>query len=340
VHQSHEPLISFVVLCYNHARFVGDCLDSIFAQERKRPYEVLLVDDASSDGSQEVVLSYRDPRLRTILHPRNLGHIATLHDGIAAARGRYIARIDSDDRYRAGFLHDVIDLFHQYPQVGLVYGDAALIDERGVITAPRSDNSHRGRDFRGNEFIRLLERNFICAPTVIARRECWESVLPVPDGLAFHDYYFTLMMARQWQFYYLDRVLADYRVHNGNLHTQIARDRREEESIFWLLNHIFGQTEKEEALEQKKRRVRRRVLAAHYLEHATKYFGFRMDMDARRCYLRAIRHRPQHLLQAATVRQLLGTCVGRKCYETFKAIVKSLVRRGQRSVPPSPARPA
>src|SRR5262245_9513907 len=324
-----EPLVTLVVLSYNHRSFLRDCLDSIFAQEGGHDFEVVLVDDASTDGSEAVVREYDDPRLRFIRHPANAGHAATVADGLRAARGQYVARIDGDDRYRPDFLTEVLGIFRAYPSVGLVYGGNAVMDETGRLLAPHQDQVHGGRDFRGNALVPLLERNFICSATVIARREGWLEALPVPPGLAFHDWYFTLMMARRYDFYYRHRVLADYRVHPGNLHKQIARDKSDEASTFWLLDRIFAEQEPDAALEARKQRAKRRVYGAQYLTLARKYMWLHMDADARRCYLLAVRHRPAYLARFEIARQLTGTLIGRQRYEQTKALAGAALRRGQ-----------
>ena len=322
---NNRPLVSFVVLSYNFSRFLGECVSSILAQQGAHEFEIIVVDDASTDDSGALLDSFADPRIRIIRHARNQGHAATVNDGLAAARGEYVARIDGDDRYRPQFLDSVLPIFAAHPEVGLVYGDAAVVDERGAINTERSDTAHSGRDFKGNELVALLERNFICAPTIIARREAWLRALPAPQGLAFHDWYFTLTIAREWEFYYLDQVLADYRVHSGNMHTQIARNKSEEPSIFWMLDRIYGQPERSNELQTAKQRARRRVYGAHYLTLADKYFGFGLDADAQRCYARAMRYRPRLALNAGVVRRLTGTLLGRKRYEHSKSLVRSIL---------------
>ena len=319
------PLVSFVVLCYNHWRFVGECLESILDQEGGYDFEIILVDDASTDGSQEVICAYSDPRIEVVCHGRNLGHIATVHDGLARARGRYIARIDSDDRYRSYYLKEVLGVLEADADVGLVYGNVGLIRGDGERSGASIDDVHGAAPFKGNEFVRLLEKNFVCAPTVIARREAWLGTLPVPQGLAFHDWYFTLMIARKYAFYYVPRELADYRVHAGNLHTAITRDRSEEPSIFWLLDRLFGEREADPALEKVKQGARHRVYGAQYLALANKYFGFEMDADARRCYVAALRHRREYALRLDVMRRLAGSLIGRKAYDMSKSTVNALL---------------
>lgn len=315
------PLVSFVVLSYNYAHFIGETISSILQQEGNHVFEVVIVDDASTDNSHDVISGFTDPRIRYFRHTRNVGHATTVTDGLRAARGQYVARIDSDDRYRPTFLNEVVPIFDRHPDVGLVHGDAALIDDDGVQTAERVDTHHNGRDFHGNEYVALLERNFVCAPTVIARREAWLAALPIPEGLSFHDWYFTLNIARQWPFYFRNAVLADYRVHRTNYHTLITRNKTEEASIMRLLAQLFAQVETDSALEQRKQRARNRIYAAHYMVLALKYFGAGMSADARRCYLEALRRRPGYLSRLATVRHLFATIIGINRYERLKELL-------------------
>ena len=321
---SATPLVSFVVLSYNYARFIGDTIRSILAQKGEYSFEIIVVDDASTDNSDEVITSFADPRVRYFRHDRNQGHAATVTDGLREARGKYIARIDSDDRYRPQFLQETVPILEGDARVGLVYGDAAIIKDDGAITALTTDAQHGGSDYRGNEYVALLEKNFICAPTIIARRDAWLAALPIPEGLSFHDWWFTLQIARSWDFYYRDAVLADYRVHQSNYHTLIALNKTEEASVFRLLDSLFAEPEKDAALERAKQHARSRIYASHYLTLALKYFGAGMGVDARRCYLAAVKRRPAYLSNASVVRQLAATFLGIATYQRLK----SAVRRG------------
>jgi glycosyltransferase involved in cell wall biosynthesis len=322
---AHQPLVSFVVLSYRFEAYLGECIESILAQAGDYSYEIIVVDDASTDNSATIARCYQRSGISVIYHEANQGHAATVNDGMAAARGAFIARIDGDDRYRPGFLNAVLPVFERYPDVGLVYGDIDLIDNTGVVTQERADRVHGGRDFKGNELVALLELNFICAPTVIARREAWQAALPAPRHLAFHDWYFTTAIARRWDFYYCDQALAEYRVHSGNLHTRITLNKTEEPSIFWLLDQIFSAPEAMPELEQAKQHARRRIYGRHYLVLADKYFGAQMDADAKRCYLHALFSYPRYILHLGLLRRLLGALVGRQRYEMTKSIVKSAI---------------
>src|SRR5262249_8272196 len=155
---------------------------------------------------------------------------------------------------------------------------------------------HQGRDFYGNELIALLERNIICAPSVLARREAWLGVPPVPEWLAFNDWDFTVMMARKWNFYFIHNVLAEYRVHSENHHSKIVRDGTEERSLLSVLDTVFASQEAATELEQSKLRSRRAIYASQYLTLANKYFGSNLNKDARRCYWKALCEKPSILI--------------------------------------------
>jgi glycosyltransferase involved in cell wall biosynthesis len=317
-----NPLVSFVVPCYNYGRFLPDCLNSIFRQEGDYPFEVIAIDDASSDNTLEVLAQFRDPRLRVIKHEQNQGHVKTISQGLLESRGQFVARIDPDDRYRSGFLREAIPRFECHPEVGFVYGDVALIDSEGRVNAETADRVHGGKDFKGNEFIALLIENFVCAPTVIARRQAWLDTLPVPPDLAFSDWYFNLMIARKHEFYYVARVLAEYRVHSSNHHATIVSNKSEEPSIRLLLDRIFAESEGDPRLEKDKQAARGKVYAAQYLTLATKYFGRGMNGDARRCYLATARYRPSHLMSLTFLRRLAATGLSRETYGSMKRFLR------------------
>lgn len=84
---SADPQVSFVVPCYNYGRYLGECLDSIFTIDGSGDFEVLVIDDASTDETPEVLASYTDPRLATRRHDVSLGTAACVAEGFAAARG-------------------------------------------------------------------------------------------------------------------------------------------------------------------------------------------------------------------------------------------------------------
>jgi glycosyltransferase involved in cell wall biosynthesis len=90
------PLLSFIVLSYNYADYIGQTIQSILHQTVP-DFEVVIVDDASSDRSLEVIRSFADDRIRLLVNDRNLGGAASYNRAVQAATGKYLVNLDSDD---------------------------------------------------------------------------------------------------------------------------------------------------------------------------------------------------------------------------------------------------
>jgi glycosyltransferase involved in cell wall biosynthesis len=310
--------VSFVIPCYNYGRFLPDCLNSILQLEGGYSFEIVAIDDASTDDTAKVLEDYRDPRLRVLRHATNRGHVQTIADGLLAARGELVARIDPDDRYRSGFLRETVPLFEKYPEVGLIHGDAAMIDGAGNLMGNAVDVWHGGKAAKGNVFVALLQENTVIAATVIARRQMWLDALPLPPGLAFNDWYFNLMIARRTEFYYIPRILAEYRIHGQNHHLQILRNKGMETSITWILHRLFSETEASPELEAAKQSARNRIYGAQFWSLANGYFESDFYADARRCYLKVLRHQPGAARSGALQRRLVGTLLGKRTYNLLR----------------------
>jgi glycosyltransferase involved in cell wall biosynthesis len=315
------PELSIVVNAYNTERYIAACLRSIFALEEAPTMEVIVIDDCSTDGTEQVVRGFDDPRLIYLRNEVNLNAAASVNIAMARARGRYIARIDSDDEYRPQYLKRTLPLLRENPNVGLVYGDVAYMDEDGRLNGGSGGVASRrqGRPAISNELMPLMYDNFIPAATMIARREAWQDVLPVPDGRNFCDWYWTLNMARRWDFAFVDEVLANYRLHPGNMHKDMVRQKYGE-TITWMnLEEIFAA----EDFGPGQARLKAAVFAAQALQLAVRYFGADMMQDARRCYLTALAHKRSLLLtDPVLVRRLFATFLPGKVYQKAKQLFR------------------
>lgn len=321
-----RPKISFLVPCYNYGKYLGDCLKSIFNQEKYEDFEVVVVNDASTDNTADVISEYKDSRLVVINHPQNKGLIDTINEGLMKTQGEYIARIDADDRYCEWFLKETVPFLDRDKNIGAVYGSVNLINEKGEVTHPHSrPNGHMG-DKAENVYLQLLEENFLCAPTLIARSELWKRSVPVPRDFTHSDWYFNLMMARMAPMQYRDRVIAEYRVHPTNHHTKITANRSEEPTTFKILDMMFNEVEIDERLEWRKQKAKRKIYGAHYALLARKYFGKKLFADSRRCFLEALRWNPRIALDSVQVRLQVAAFIGDKNYEQIKRIAKKLGR--------------
>jgi GT2 family glycosyltransferase len=130
------PSVSVVIPCYNYGRYLTQCVTSVLNQQGVR-VDVLVIDDASTDGSDEIVsrLGAQDPRIRTICHTTNQGHIATYNEGLAEAAGDYAVLISADDLLTPGCLARATSLMEEYPSVGFTYGSPIQFTDGDLPTA-------------------------------------------------------------------------------------------------------------------------------------------------------------------------------------------------------------
>lgn len=117
------PRVSVVVPCYNYGRYLPECVESVLTQPRVDT-DVLIIDDASPDGSGDVAeaLADQNANVRALRHRENTGHLATYNEGLSRVEGDYVVLLSADDLLTPGALARATALFDAHPSVGLVYG--------------------------------------------------------------------------------------------------------------------------------------------------------------------------------------------------------------------------
>jgi glycosyltransferase involved in cell wall biosynthesis len=135
---SRAPRVTVLMTVYNDERYVGEAVESILAQTFG-DFELVIVDDGSTDRTPEVLQRYRslDARLRVLTQP-NAGTAISANLGLSRSRGEYIARIDSDDISLPERLALEVDYLDRHPEVALVGGGAYLIDSVGNVIGRRN----------------------------------------------------------------------------------------------------------------------------------------------------------------------------------------------------------
>ena len=141
-----EPFFSILMPVYNARPHLSRALGDLLAQTF-RDFEIIAVDDGSTDGSADVLRRHNDRRLRVITLPENRGLVAALNAGLIASHGVWIARQDADDRCRTDRLKRQHDLIQSRPEALFFYSQARLIDGhgcwRGIMRPPLNDRELR-----------------------------------------------------------------------------------------------------------------------------------------------------------------------------------------------------
>jgi glycosyltransferase involved in cell wall biosynthesis len=137
-----RPFFSVLLPAYNARDHIQNAVRDILRQTWT-DFELLVVDDGSSDGTADLVREFQDSRLRLLRLEKNQGLVAALNHGLAEAAGRWIARQDADDRSRRDRLQKQAALIEKNPEAVLVYSHARLIDAhgywRGRLRSPVDD---------------------------------------------------------------------------------------------------------------------------------------------------------------------------------------------------------
>ncbi|HSJ55380.1 MAG TPA: glycosyltransferase [Anaerolineae bacterium] len=167
-----RPRVSVVVPCYNAERYVGQTLQSLVDQTY-RDFEVIVVDDGSTDGSREVVEGFRDARIRTICR-ENGGPAAARNTGIAAARGEFIATLDADDLALPHRLAAQLAAIEADPGLSVLSSGYTWIDQDGQAI-PWEHHSWQRYPELNNIRDWLFDCPFVPSATMF-RRSAWEDV--------------------------------------------------------------------------------------------------------------------------------------------------------------------
>ncbi len=218
------PRVSFVIPCYKLGHLLGECLQSILGQTF-RAVEVLVMDDCSPDDTPRVAQAFGDARVRYIRNAHNLGCTANYNKGISLSRGEFVWLISADDRLRAQHaVEQYVRSLDAHPEAGFAFCPVVGLEEsRETRVLAYWAHGPRDRVFRGRAFLRRLARcNCISAPSVLARRECYERLGLFPDLPFAGDWYMWCLFALHYDVAYLAEPMVNYRLHAAN-QTKILR---------------------------------------------------------------------------------------------------------------------
>ena len=207
-----RPRVSVIVPVYNGAKTVAEALQSVFAQSYK-DYEVIVVNDGSTDSSTEVVDGFGD-KIRLISLDQNGGQSAARNLGAAQARGEYLAFLDQDDVWYPHKLEWQVAVLNENPEVGLVYSDLDEIDREGRYKTLEVHKAFGMTHPKTSLVWALINDLFILPSTVVCRKECFGQVGGFDTRLS--GYEDDDLWVRLWpvcRFHYIPKALTKWRIH-------------------------------------------------------------------------------------------------------------------------------
>jgi len=215
---SERPLVSIALATCNGERFLRQQLDTLYAQTW-RPIEVVASDDASSDGTPEILAEYaRERGLRYAAHPDRVGLVANFERAIRMCEGDLIALCDQDDLWKP---YKIEALAGGIGDASLIYcnGQEYLsVDGRIEIESSVDQVFAFARALGSGKPTRhLLAENWVVSHTMLFRREMIESALPFPRHHTYHDGWLALVASKLRGLRYFDVMLQTHRRHAASI---------------------------------------------------------------------------------------------------------------------------
>ncbi len=211
-----SPLVTILCVSYNHAAFLDEAMTSIYAQTYQN-IQVIAVDDGSSDGSQEVLLHWqkKQPGLELLLLAQNVGYCKAFNKGWALSRGVFIIDLAADDKLLPSRVEIGVNHLSS-SKAGVQFSDAAYIDKESQVIDGHYSRDHQGKLLKpvpqGDIYQEVLKRYYICAPTMMIKREVLEFLDGYDENLHYEDFDFWVRSARDFNYIYFDQILVQKRV--------------------------------------------------------------------------------------------------------------------------------
>lgn len=260
-------LVSVIIPSYNRSATIARAIQSV-QEQTHRDLEIIVVDDGSKDDSRAILegFSARDPRVRCIFHEKNRGAQAARNTGIHAARGEWIAFLDSDDYYYSHSLESRLRIIVR-EQVQVVHSECDVIRDDGVkkpLEVP---------PLRGDLYLELLKKPFTVFAGILVEKAALERIGFLDERVsAFQEWDTSIHLARYFHFGFEPR-------------STFAYDRRGKSSI--SKNKLLDAQGYEQVINNHKGEILRylgpRGLRKHYLSLVSRYEAAHDEQNRSRC---------------------------------------------------------
>ena len=208
----NNPLVSVNMVVYNGGQFISDAIQSILNQTYSN-FELIIVDDGSTDKTLVEIRNFIDPRIKLIKHKKNHGVVIARNTALKASEGVYIAILDADDISPPNRLEIELRFLEENPEFGLIGGLAELIDRNG-----EKKNRIQSLSLSPEETkVYLLFKNCFTHSTVMYKKELLKNFMFDKKLSTSEDYDVIVKISSDYKTKNLDKVLAQYRLHNNNI---------------------------------------------------------------------------------------------------------------------------
>lgn len=208
-----SPKVSVICTCYNHEQYVTESLQSVMDQSYSN-YELIVVDDGSGDNSVQVIDNFlvEHPEVKFIRHKENQGLCKAFNTAFEFCTGDYIIDLAADDVLLPERLSNGVNAFAQLDERwGVIFSDAEWVDQHGRHLYFHSQKFPHHTIPQGDIYKDLIERYFICSPTMMFRRSVLKALDGYDETLTYEDFDFWIRSSRIFFYHYDAQVLVKKR---------------------------------------------------------------------------------------------------------------------------------
>lgn len=267
--------VSIITITYNRAHLIGETIKSVLEQTYQ-DFEHIIIDDGSTDDTEQVVKNFNDSRIRYYQYPKKNPRSFLRNEGIRKATGELISVLDSDDIWAANKLETITNIFIENPDVDFAFHDLAYI-RKGEIIKDSLFGYENG--IVKSAFDDLLDGKLLPLSIWTLRKTALYDIGLLDETLidGQHDLYFRA--AAKHSFFYCKKKLARIRKHDGN--TSTLTDMRHYTDHLQAIDKLYknGDVNQNQVIEVKKR---------IYRKMASEFVQLKKYLSATKYYLKAV----------------------------------------------------
>jgi len=294
--------VSIVLIAYNHEKYVEDALKGILLQKTAFDIEVVVGDDASSDGTLSIIENFmKDTRCdcNIIARKENVGVAENFLSTIAQCRGEYIALLEGDDYWTdPNKLQEQVDFLDSHPEYSMCFHNGVRMNEQGTITGPTCAKNQKAT----TNITDILQKNYIPTHSVLFRKNNIRCLPLWIRNILFIDWSLHVLNAEAGLTYYIDKKMGVYRTHSAGLSAVRDNPKR---GVYNCTELVSIMNKMNEFLIFKYDRYVRCGIARHYFEMAIHQKRCGMKLASVRSVFKGMRTAPRPSLIVRGVVTLL-----------------------------------
>ena len=227
--EKENPLVTVILTAYNQVDYIGETLASVFDQTYPN-LELIVIDNASTDDTLAVIEAFKNPsrNFLFIKNRRNSGLCAAFNYGLSIAKGKYVIDLSGDDILMPGRIEKQVEAFESLSDdFAVIFTNARYISPAGKELENHYLVDSKGKALRpvpsGDIYKNVLERYFICTPTMMMRTSTMRELGGYDETLTFEDFDFWVRSAAKYKYFYVDEVLTKKRIVPSSLSSLVYK---------------------------------------------------------------------------------------------------------------------